>query len=83
MQGIKEGATNFLLKPWENRKLLATINATLEVHRSKLELQDLKSRQKLFIADQDQAYSNIIGSSPAMMKVLATVSKVAKQTPMY
>jgi DNA-binding NtrC family response regulator len=78
VQGIKEGATNFLLKPWENRKLLATINATLEVHRSKLELQDLKSRQKLFIADQDQAYSNIIGSSPAMMKVLATVSKVAK-----
>lgn len=78
VQGIKEGATNFLLKPWENRKLLATINATLEVHRSKLELQDLKSRQKLFIADQDQAYGNIIGSSPAMMKVLATVSKVAK-----
>jgi two-component system, NtrC family, response regulator HydG len=78
VQGIKEGATNFLLKPWENRKLLATINATLEVRRSKVELQDLKSKQKLFIADQDQAYSNIIGSSPAMMKVLATVSKVAK-----
>jgi len=36
VQGIKEGATNFLLKPWENRKLLATINATLEVRRSKV-----------------------------------------------
>jgi DNA-binding NtrC family response regulator len=78
VQGIKEGATNFLLKPWENKKLLATINATLEVRRSKVELQDLKSKQKVFIADQDQAYSNIIGSSPAMIKVLTTVSKVAK-----
>ncbi|MBK9291643.1 MAG: sigma-54-dependent Fis family transcriptional regulator [Bacteroidetes bacterium] len=78
VQGIKEGATNFLLKPWENKKLLATISATLEVRKSKVELQDLKGRQKLLIADQDAAYSHIIGNSPAMMKVLATVSKVAR-----
>ena len=31
VQGIKEGATNFLLKPWENKKLLATITANLKV----------------------------------------------------
>lgn len=78
VQGIKEGATNFLLKPWENKKLLATINATLEVRKSKVELEDLRGKQKLLIADQDAAYSNIIGNSPAMMKVLNTVAKVAK-----
>ncbi|MDO8898382.1 MAG: sigma-54 dependent transcriptional regulator, partial [Bacteroidales bacterium] len=78
VQGIKEGATNFLLKPWENKKLLATINATMEVRKSRVELQDLRGKQKVLIADQDAAYSNIIGSSPAMMRVLNTVSKVAK-----
>lgn len=78
VQGIKQGATNFLLKPWENKKLLATINATLEVRRSKVELQDLKGKQKMMMADQDQVFSNIIGSSPAMMKVLSIVDKVAK-----
>jgi DNA-binding NtrC family response regulator len=78
VQGIKEGATNFLLKPWENKKLLATINATLEVRKSRVELEQLKGKQKVMIADQDAAYSNIIGSSPAMMKVMNTVSKVAK-----
>jgi len=78
VQGIKQGATNFLLKPWENKKLLATISATLEVRRSKVELQDLKSKQKMMMADQDQVFSNIIGSSPAMMKVLSIVDKVAK-----
>lgn len=78
VQGIKEGATNFLLKPWENKKLLATIKATLEVRKSKVELEDLRGKQKLLIADQDAAYSNIIGNSPAMMKVLNTVAKVAK-----
>lgn len=78
VQGIKEGATNFLLKPWENKKLLATISATLEVRKSKVELEGLKGRQKVLIADQDQAYSHIIGKSAAMMKVLATVEKVAR-----
>ncbi|MCK9451352.1 MAG: sigma-54 dependent transcriptional regulator [Bacteroidales bacterium] len=78
VQGIKQGATNFLLKPWENKKLLATISATLEVRRSKVELQDLKGKQRMMMADQDQVFSNIIGSSPAMMKVLSIVDKVAK-----
>ncbi|MDP3445030.1 MAG: sigma-54 dependent transcriptional regulator [Ignavibacteria bacterium] len=78
VQGIKEGATNFLLKPWENKKLLATINATLEVRKSKVELEALKGKQKFLIADQDAAYSNIIGNSPPMMKVLSTVNKVAR-----
>jgi DNA-binding NtrC family response regulator len=78
VQGIKEGATNFLLKPWENKKLLATISATLEVRKSKVELEGLKGRQKVLIANQDQAYSHIIGKSAAMMRVLATVEKVAR-----
>ena len=78
VQGIKEGATNFLLKPWENKKLLATITANLKVRESKKELEDLRSKQKVLIADQDSSYSDIIGSSQAMTQVLATVEKVAK-----
>ena len=78
VQGIKEGATNFLLKPWENKKLLATITANLKVRESKKELEDLRSKQKVLIADQDSSYSDIIGSGPAMTQVLSTVEKVAK-----
>lgn len=77
VQGIKEGATNFLLKPWENKKLLATIKTTLQLKQSKTELEDLKSKQKVILKDQDQAYANIIGQSEAMLKVLADVKKVA------
>jgi DNA-binding NtrC family response regulator len=77
VQGIKEGATNFLLKPWENKKLLATITTTLKLKKSKVEIEDLKSKQKVLIADSDQAYSNLIGQSLAMQKVLNTVQKVA------
>ncbi|KAF5057408.1 Transcriptional regulatory protein ZraR [anaerobic digester metagenome] len=78
VQGIKEGATNFILKPWDNKKLLATITANLKVRHNKEEIEDLKSKQKVLIANQDQAYGNLIGQSPAMQKVMATVDKVAK-----
>jgi two-component system, NtrC family, response regulator HydG len=77
VQGIKEGATNFILKPWDNKKLLATITANLKVRSSNQELQELRSKQKMMIADQDQAYGNIIGNSMAMEQVMATVKKVA------
>lgn len=77
VQGIKEGATNFILKPWDNKKLLATIAANLKVRDSKKELEDLKTKHQLIMADQDQLYSNIIGSSQAMKQVMATALKVA------
>jgi len=77
VQGIKEGATNFLLKPWENKKLLATISTTLQLRKSKVELEDLRTKQKVLIADSDHAYSNLIGQAPSMEKVLNTVQKVA------
>lgn len=78
VQGIKEGATNFILKPWDNKKLLATITANLKVRHSKELIEDLRSKQKVLIANQDLGYGNLIGQSVAMQKVMATVEKVAK-----
>jgi DNA-binding NtrC family response regulator len=46
VQGIKEGATNFILKPWENKKLLATITANLKIRQSMQELESLRGKQK-------------------------------------
>jgi DNA-binding NtrC family response regulator len=77
VQGIKEGATNFLLKPWENKKLLATIKTSMQLRQSKLELQELRTKQKVLLADQNQPFVTIIGSSPAMQKVLVAAQKVA------
>ncbi|PLX12846.1 MAG: sigma-54-dependent Fis family transcriptional regulator [Marinilabiliales bacterium] len=78
IQGIKQGATNFILKPWENKKLLATIEASIKMRESKLEIQNLKSAQKVLVANEDDKYNNLIGTSPAMKKVLAVAMKVAR-----
>ncbi len=77
VQGIKEGATNFLLKPWENKKLLATITTSLQLKKSKVELDDLKSKQKQKVPGSDDNNSMLIGQSPAMQKVMVSVEKVA------
>ncbi len=77
VQGIKEGATNFVLKPWDNKKLLATIQTSLRIRESKVELENLKSKQQVFIADQNQSHNNLIGSSQVMQKIMKVAYKVA------
>ena len=78
VRAIKEGATDFILKPWQNEKLLATLSAALNLRRSRLEITSLKWRQKQLIADMDQPFHEFIGGSPPMQKVFDTIQKVSK-----
>ncbi|MFC1476262.1 response regulator, partial [Candidatus Zixiibacteriota bacterium] len=45
VRAIKEGAADFVLKPWQNEKLLATIYAGMNLHQSRAEIANLKSRE--------------------------------------
>jgi two-component system response regulator HydG len=75
---VKHGATDFVLKPWQNEKLLATVFAGGSLRRTKLEVAHLKSRQQQLSADLNQPFSEFIGASPAMQQVYDTILKVAK-----
>ena len=77
VRAIKAGATDFVLKPWQNEKLLATISSALNLRLSKLEVNRLRLRQKQLSHDLDQKYHDMIGVSPAIQKVFATIDKVA------
>ena len=74
---IKQGATDFVLKPWQNEKLLATIFSAGILHKARLEVANLRSRQEQLSADMNQPFSEFIGSSPAMHKVYDNILKVA------
>ncbi|MCX6579980.1 MAG: sigma-54 dependent transcriptional regulator [Candidatus Aminicenantes bacterium] len=78
VRAIKEGATDFILKPWQNEKLLATLSAALNLRRSRLEVASLKTRQKQLIADLNQPFHEFIGVAPPMQKVFETIQKVSK-----
>jgi len=77
-KAIKLGATDFVLKPWQNEKLLATISSSIKLRRSKSEATDLRKKQKEISAIQDQPFHEFIGNSPEMKQVFATINKVAK-----
>ena len=77
VKAVKTGATDFVLKPWQNEKLLATISSALSLRYSKLEVDRLRSREKQLSQDIDQRYHDMIGVSPAIQKVFATIEKVA------
>lgn len=77
VRAIKEGATDFVEKPWQNEKLLATIFSALKLRESRDEVDRLRTQQAQLSADIDQPYHNFIGSCPAMQTVFKTIEKVA------
>jgi len=78
VRAIKEGATDFIIKPWDTEKLIATLKAALKLRKSEKENLTLRSKQEQIQEDIDKKYGLIIGNSDAMRKVLITVDKVAK-----
>ncbi len=78
VKAIKSGATDFVLKPWQNEKLLATISSSIKLRRSRLEADDLRAKQKEMSAVMDQPFVDFIGSSPKMQDVFNTIKKVAQ-----
>lgn len=77
VRAIKEGAMDFVLKPWQNEKLLATLTAAMNLRKSKVEVDQLKSRQKQLTADLDHKFRDFVGESEAIRQVFRTIEKVA------
>ncbi|MFY0253230.1 sigma-54-dependent transcriptional regulator [Chitinophaga sp. 30R24] len=69
VRAIKAGATDFVLKPWENEKLLATIQTA---YNKRIANQDTST-----VTTPQPGNGQIIGKSPAMLTVFDTVSRVA------
>jgi len=78
VRAIKEGATDFILKPWQNERLIATLSAAMNLRLSRIEANYLRSRQKQLSADLDQPFHDFIGQSRPMQEVFSAIQKVAQ-----
>jgi two-component system response regulator HydG len=78
VQAIKAGATDFVLKPWQNEKLLATLSAAMTIRESRREVDSLRSRQRQLSSDIDRPFKGFVGESPGMKQVFAAIQKVAR-----
>ncbi len=78
VKALKEGASDFVLKPWNNERLLTTVKSAYELRQSKKEINQLKKKENNLkqVINEDKNY--IIGNSKALTGVLNLVRKVAK-----
>ena len=77
VEAIKEGATDFILKPWDTKKLYGIVNAGIELARSKRKNTQLETIQSQQNQEFHQQTEHIIGTSPAMNSAVKLMQKVA------
>jgi DNA-binding NtrC family response regulator len=78
VKAIKAGATDFVLKPWENEKLLATLFSSMRLRESRDEIETLKIKNQEINQSINEKYSNVIGQSAAMQQIFKTIDRVAQ-----
>jgi len=91
VRAMKEGAADFIVKPWNDADLVASVQAAVKLRRSRDAAREQEAKKP-----SDQArlqpetvgvgapkvsgdgFDNIIGKSPAMKEVFRTIEKVAR-----
>ena len=73
VRGIKEGAADFVVKPWDNERLVASLRNACELARSQREVKRLREIRCELTVDEPMFW----GTSPAMERIREIVEKVA------
>ena len=91
VRAMKEGAADFIVKPWNDADLVVSVQAAVKLRRSRDAAREQEAKRP-----SDQArlqpetvgvgapkvsgdgFDNIIGKSPAMKEVFRTIEKVAR-----
>lgn len=78
VRAIKEGAIDFILKPWERNRLVTTVSTAMQLRFSRLEASTLKADNRQLKKVINNGREKIIqGASPTMINVMNIVRKVA------
>lgn len=77
VKAMQDGAIDFVVKPWSNQKLLATIRSALELKLTRQEVAKLKSTRQKLIEDLDLPFAKMLGEASLMQKLNQLIDKVA------
>ena len=77
VESIREGALDFIVKPWQNEKLLSTIKTANLISQEKKKVKQLKSQQRSLVSAMERNYEPLIGQSHGIQEIRATIEKVA------
>lgn len=77
VQAMKEGASDFVVKPWENERLVATVMSTMRFSQAARTVKDLESTRKALNQYIGRPGQKLIGESAAMRDVQSSIEKIA------
>ena len=77
VKGIRAGAMDFILKPWQNAKLHASVSSALELRETRREKEKFKNMALTLEADGDLPFASILGESDAMKKLKDNIRIIA------
>lgn len=76
IESIREGALDFVVKPWQNEKLLATVRAAAVVSQEKRNVRQLKSQRRSLVNAMNHR-EPFIGHSESINVIQKIIDKVA------
>lgn len=77
VRAIKQGATDFIQKPWNVDKLIAGLKTALRLRQSRMKVKNLERDNQSLKEDLEKLHPVFIGESPPMQEVLKSIRKVA------
>lgn len=76
VEAMKKGAADFVVKPWENERLVATVLAASSLRQSRNEAAEFRNRNR-GLAAALRADVEMLGTSPPMLRVFETIRRTA------
>lgn len=77
VEAMKQGAIDFLVKPWTGEKLLTSVKNCLALKRSREKVVRLQKEKKILHEDLERGFDKFIARSKAMNPVIKSIEKVA------
>ena len=77
VRAMKIGAVDFIVKPWQNEKLLGTVSAAYKLSQTTKKVKKLQLQKSALISALDYNYTSIIGDSPSIHQIKSDINKIA------
>jgi DNA-binding NtrC family response regulator len=74
---VRAGAMDFVVKPWENEKMLSTVLAARELSFSRRKVDQLNQQRILLDNQVNRQFSGIVGSSKVVRALVEQVERIA------
>jgi len=78
VEAMKLGATDYIAKPWQNEKVIATVSTAVLLGRSRSEAQTLRETNKVLVqASNSASQQHMLGQSQAMQQIQSLIARSA------